>query len=650
MDTTFKGLGSIGNFATTTVGGLASLGLGGGRIDSPHKKRTGKVQIFNLHDIAAARDRVLRALADHDLVYVRSGSLVEKTGQTFRSFTAGSLIAAVSEVCEFLTVLKDGSHKPVKPPGELIAALQSFYIEHPEQWRLKTVVAGTGAQSLNLSLDSFGVPRGTVSNICMILSASESWRAALRFNIMSQTVEKVTPPPWPSDVTDTSGGVGEWLEEDDIRLSVWLEREHGMRATKGDCRDAVRTTSERLGAFHPVREYLNGLPEWDGEERLSSWLTRYLGVTTDEYSARVGSWWLISAIARAYQPGCKVDTMLILEGCQGARKSQALKALCGGVSRNVFGDSEIEWNNKDRFMQIRSCWIYEVAELAGLNKHDSSKLKAFLSSAADRYRAPYGRGEVNIPRSVVFCGSVNPSSDIGYLRDTTGNRRFWPVAVGEVNIASLAQDRDQLWAEALVEYRNGSRWWPETEEEKKLCDIAASARAYSGDPWLDLVRKHILDTIIGDINRAFSDANKVAKKAGLASAHVDITTATKPLTPITIREVLVAIGLPIDKQSPEASARINRCFAELKLTSRLQKIAGTAHRHFAHERESQRRQAVLAVLQSEAKGELKESVYNLIMRPDFNVLPWEDWARHYEDKEKLEERDLMLLVARVLES
>ena len=110
------------------------------------------------------------------------------------------------------------------------------------------------------------------------------------------------------------------------------------------------------------------------------------------------------------------------------------------------------------------------------------------------------------------------------------------------------------------------------------------------------MRQHILDTIIGDINHAICAADKTAKKAGLASGHVDIKTATKPLTPITIREVLVAIGLPIDKQSPEASARINRCFAELKLTSRLQKIAGTAHRHFAHENESQRRQAVFADL------------------------------------------------------
>jgi len=144
----------------------------------------------------------------------------------------------------------------------------------------------------------------------------QSWRAALRFNAMSQTVEKVATPPWPSDVTDASGGVGEWLEEDDIRLSVWLEREHGMRATKGDCRDAVRTTSERLGAFHPVREYLDGLPEWDGEERLSSWLTRYLGVTADDYSISEVPIGLVAPLVRICAPPIKKRDLLNLQARQ----------------------------------------------------------------------------------------------------------------------------------------------------------------------------------------------------------------------------------------------------------------------------------------------------------------------------------------------
>ena len=210
-------------------------------------------------------------------------------------------------------------------------------------------------------------------------------------------------------------------------------------------------------AMHPVRDYLTALV-WDGISRLDSWLITYLDAEDTPLIRAIGSRWMISAVARIMQPGAKVDHMLILEGPQGGKKSSALKTLAGA---EWFTDELAEIGSKDAAQQMRGIWIIEIAELDAISRAEVSRIKAFLTRTTDRYRPPYERYVVEVPRQCVFAGSVNPET---YLRDETGNRRFWPVRCGSIDIDALRHDRDQLWAEAVARYRQGAIWWLDEPE------------------------------------------------------------------------------------------------------------------------------------------------------------------------------------------
>jgi putative DNA primase/helicase len=182
-------------------------------------------------------------------------------------------------------------------------------------------------------------------------------------------------------------------------------------------------------------------------KRIETWASAYLGCEDTEYSRIAGRKWLLSAVARGMNPGCKVDTMIILEGAQGKGKSTAIAALV--PVKSWFSDTPIPIGDKDGYVALKGKWIYEMSELASLRRADLDKAKAFFSSSTDSYRPPYGREMVAVPRSVVFAGSVNLGE---YLQDSTGARRFWPLKCGTIDTTSLRDDRDQLWAEAVAVY------------------------------------------------------------------------------------------------------------------------------------------------------------------------------------------------------
>jgi predicted P-loop ATPase len=167
--------------------------------------------------------------------------------------------------------------------------------------------------------------------------------------------------------------------------------------------------------------------------------------------------------------------MLILEGAQGEKKSTALKTLAG----MWFTDEIAEIGSKDAAQQMRGIWIIEIAELDAISRAEVSRIKAFLTRTTDRYRPPYERYVVEVPRQCVFAGSVNPET---YLRDETGNRRFWPVRCRNIDLDALARDRDQLWAEAVVRYRQGAIWW--LDEPELIADAKAEQdQRYQADAW-----------------------------------------------------------------------------------------------------------------------------------------------------------------------
>ena len=297
-----------------------------------------------------------------------------------------------------------------------------------------------------LRLDLAGTPERNEANVITALSNDEAFAGALVFDEFRQEILVVRALPWDRhDVLPRP-----WSDADDVRCAEWLQhREINVGpATVSRGINAVA----RDQRVHPVRDYLTNLV-WDGVSRLEQWVITYLGAEDTLLNRAIGSRWMISGVARILQPGAKVDHMLILEGPQGAKKSSALKTLAGA---EWFTDELAEIGSKDAAQQMRGMWIIEFAELDAISRAEVSRIKAFLSRTTDRYRPPYERYVVEVPRQCVFAGSVNPDT---YLRDETGNRRFWPVRCGSIDLDALRHDRDQLWAEAVARYRDGAIWW-----------------------------------------------------------------------------------------------------------------------------------------------------------------------------------------------
>ena len=209
--------------------------------------------------------------------------------------------------------------------------------------------------------------------------------------------------------------------------------------------EALERECER-NPFDPVKDYLASL-QWDKQPRLDSWLTDYLGGDDTPLNRAFGRKTLLAAIRRVRNPGCKFDYLLVLEGRQGTGKSSAWRVLAGDEN---FSDQPIKWDNpKQQREAAGGVWIHEMAELVGLRKADVELIKSFLSRQNDRERAAYEHFPDDQPRRCIFVGTVNPIGRYAeYLTDPTGARRFWPVRTGAIDLAGLARDRDQLWAEA----------------------------------------------------------------------------------------------------------------------------------------------------------------------------------------------------------
>lgn len=322
-----------------------------------------------------------------------------------------------------------------------------------------------------------GRPSGCVANVILVLQST--WAGVFVWDEFAQVVRTTSPPPWDSWDTPSKTDPGEVSDTDITRIAAWLARHEQIDTSTETVWKAVAVVAE-AHRVHPVREYLEAL-EWDGVPRLANWLQTYMGTPSSDYARRVGPMVLLSAVARVMRPGCKVDNMVVFEGDQGGGKSSAVKVLFG---EEWTADSPLDFASKDRFVQLRGKWAQEIPELDGMDRADVNRIKSFLSSPVDDYRPPFGRASVKAPRQCVFVGTVNPGA-LGYLRDVTGNRRFWPVVTGLIGLAELARDRDQLWAEALRWYLDGYPWWPSLED-RGLFEEQQAERQHV-DSWEDTV-------------------------------------------------------------------------------------------------------------------------------------------------------------------
>lgn len=317
-------------------------------------------------------------------------------------------------------------------------------------------------------------------NVYLVLANHPEWKGVIAYDEFAQVVIKTRPTP-----CDTEAG--EWKAYDDQRLGLWLAQRMDI-VIKGDGPIAAGVSmAANENRIHPIRDYLSAL-KWDGMNRLDQWVKLCMGgsaaVTNDRYLSIAGSKFLIGAVARIFEPGCKMDNMLVFEGGQGKGKSTAVRIL----GSEWFSDSHLDLQSKDCYMALNGVWFYEVAEMDAFSRAEATRVKAFITSPVDNYREPYQRREITRPRQVVFVGSTNQNE---YLKDVTGNRRYWPVRIdGDINLPLLREWRDQLFAEAVHRYRDGAKWHVTGEEEITLFIPEQDFRCID-DPWVSIISNWI---------------------------------------------------------------------------------------------------------------------------------------------------------------
>lgn len=314
-------------------------------------------------------------------------------------------------------------------------------------------------------------PKTTIDSARKLLSGVPQLSSAIWFDSFYNNVMTSLPRIGGGDPIPQWGRP--WEDVDDLYLMVYAQSQVGLDIGKETTRSAVDFYA-RQHTKHAVRDWLKALPAWDMEPRLGTFMSKYLGAEQNAYTASAGTNFLVSLIARVMRPGCKADCMPILEGQQGLLKSTALRVLAGD---HWFGELTNDLDDKDALISLQGRWLIEIPELDSILKADPKTVKRLLSTQSDRFRAPYDRRAGDHPRQFIFAGTTNEAD---YLKDPTGGRRFWPIACSKVDIEALAQDREQLFAEALLAFQQGLPWWEMPESAK--AEVAARTEI---DAWYD---------------------------------------------------------------------------------------------------------------------------------------------------------------------
>ncbi|MDE2434714.1 MAG: hypothetical protein KGM49_00505 [Sphingomonadales bacterium] len=361
----------------------------------------------------------------------------------------------------------------------------------------------------------------SITNLMLFLKNLPDLGPAIRWNELAQRTE------W-------NGAALEDHHLIDMRLI--LERNE-FDPSVADMLGAVNRHA-RENAYHPVRDYLRAL-KWDGTPRLDHWMHATLGAPDTPFVRAVGRKTLIAAVARAFKPGCKVDTVLVLEGPQGIRKSTAIAALFGpevtAESVNLF-----DQHNK-MVMAMMGAWCVELAEFIAITRRDENTVKGMLSMRNDRVVLPYAKMASEHPRQCVFFGTINPG-EAGYLTDSTGNRRYWPVEVTKADVELIETRRDQIWAEAFRAFMADEPWWL-TDAEESLAAREVSRREEI-DVWDEIL------------------AAKMAKQEADDYA---------PIGSLTIGAALQMIGVPNERMDRKARDRAASALRRLGFTSKFAK-------------------------------------------------------------------------------
>lgn len=401
------------------------------------------------------------------------------------------------------------------------------------------------------------------ANVVNILTTDPRW-ASLCYDTFAHRVLVKDPPMRSIDAPDHDVS-GEWTDSHTARLGTWLDEQYDLRIPPAMLDIAVNVAAEKR-SFHPVRAYLDSLT-WDGKPRVDGWLSAYVGVEDSTYSRAVGAAFLLSMVARVRKPGCKVDTVLVFEGAQGVRKSSALRVLAGDA---WFTDSALDIRKKDGQEQIMGKWLVEWAELDNLARSELTAVKAFITEQVSRFRMAYGKRSKDYPRECVFAGTTNESN---YLNDSTGNRRFWPVAVGVIDTEALQRDRDQLWAEASARFACGEPWWLTAEAEVAARTEQAEREATSLDEWLPAFAAYLALPVATPAPKSASRTSFAAAGFPAKARQAEITTG------VMLSEVL---NLPLADQDQRAASRAGRVLRKLGWLPRQRRLSGRIARVYEY--------------------------------------------------------------------
>ena len=338
-----------------------------------------------------------------------------------------------------------------------------------------------------------------------------------------------------------------------IDILLLLERRYNWtrsQPSESKIWSAVERVAERR-ARNPVADYLLGL-EWDGACRLQDWVYWsvfrpaeeagvYLDQARGDLYSTYGRKWAIGLVARALDPGCKMDTVLVLSGRQGFCKSTLLAAW--SPWSDLFVDTPLDLRSKDKYQVIQRSWIYEDAELASGTKAAEESKKAFLSQAADTYRSPYSKVPKTVPRSNVIVGTTN---DAHPLRDSTGSRRYWMIQCPKIehlpdehadqpvaDLDWLRANRDQLLAEAVARYQAGEAWYLSREEDAARGE-SNQDHQYEGN-WTEAAR------IVHAANRG-GVQNRITPKDFALAVDPDLSDSDLHKIGLTISTALLSAG------------------------------------------------------------------------------------------------------------
>ena len=375
----------------------------------------------------------------------------DKNGKDRPSYKAMADYITQEDDATKLTLARDTKERAV------LDFEQSAPEETDEDWETK------------LSRTEDGAVRAIITNAVLILQNQPELQG-IRFNELSGAIEVKGKLPWkrPNKY---------WRDADDAQLYGWVADQYGVQFPENKFTKALTIVVDQR-RFNPLKEYLAGLPEWDGVPRVDTLLIDYLGAEDTAYTRAVTRKTLIGAVQRVWEPGCKFDTVLVLDGKPGIGKSTLLRKLGG----KWFSDSLSLADTRDKTAaeKLQGVWIMEIGEMQGTRKADVDIMKGFISRQVDEYRAAYGRVVERHPRTAIICGTTN--STTGFLRDTTGNRRFWPVPVngGTKSVWEMTEaTRAQIWAEAIVYATDGEDSFLDAAMEKEAEKMQQMALEYN---------------------------------------------------------------------------------------------------------------------------------------------------------------------------